>query len=187
MSHSKVAARYAKSLYSLARSQGSAEAVLADMVTYQKTLKENRALDLTIKSPIIQGSRKQSILDVIFGKSFQNITQAFIRLVVAKGREKDLTEIAKAYIQEDKRQKGISDCEIISAVSLSPELRSQIGLQAEKMAGGKVEITEKVDPSLIGGYILRVHDLEWDASVKTNLSKIREQILDYSYVPKIDF
>jgi F-type H+-transporting ATPase subunit delta len=187
MSHSKVAARYAKSLYTLTQTQGNTDAVLADMVLYYNTLKENRNLALTIKSPIIPGSKKQNILDGVFGKNFQQITLGFVRLVVAKGREKYLSDIAKAYIQEDKKQKGIRDCEIISAIPLSEDLRKSLTLEAEKLAGGKVDITEKVDSSIIGGYILKVQDLQWDASVKTNLSKIREQILDFSYVPKIDF
>jgi F-type H+-transporting ATPase subunit delta len=187
MSNSKVAARYAKSLYSLAKEQGSVEAVLLDMAYYHKVLKENKNLALAINSPIISGQKKQNILEGVFGKDFQKLTSTFIKLVVSKGREKDLFEIAKAFIQEDKRQKGIKDCQIISAVPLSPELRISLTQQAEKIAQGKVEIEEKVDPGLIGGYILRVNDLQWDASVKTNLTKIREQILDFSYVPKIEF
>jgi F-type H+-transporting ATPase subunit delta len=187
MTSSKVAVRYAKSLYSLSKEQGSVEAVLADMTSYFNTLKENKNLAAVINSPIIPSSKKQNILDGIFGKGFQKITQAFLKIIVSKGREKDLFEIAKAFIQEDKKQKGIQDCEIISAIPLSADLKSTLTAQAEKLAKGKVLVSEKVDPSLIGGYILRVNDLQWDASVKTNLTKIREQILDFSYVPKIDF
>ena len=54
------------------------------------------------------------------------------------------------------------------------------------MAGGKIEVTVKIDPSLIGGYILTVGDLQFDESVKTKLSKIGSQLLDHSYIPKID-
>jgi F-type H+-transporting ATPase subunit delta len=54
------------------------------------------------------------------------------------------------------------------------------------MSGGKVSITEKVDPSLIGGYVLTVNDIQFDESVQTKLTKLREQLLDTSYIPKID-
>jgi F-type H+-transporting ATPase subunit delta len=69
---------------------------------------------------------------------------------------------------------------------LTTELLASLTQKGEKMAGGKIEVTVKIDPSLIGGYILTVGDLQFDESVKTKLSKIGSQLLDHSYIPKID-
>jgi len=186
MVHSKAADRYAKSLYQLAIENGTVEAVLADIQYYQSVVSESRELQSVISSPIIAGSKKQAILDAIFNSRFQKMTSLFFKLVVSKGREKELTEIASAFVHEDKRQKGIKEGTLVSAAQLTDSLRSLLIAKAGKMAGGKVSITEKVDPTLIGGYVLTVDDIQFDESVRTKLTKIREQLLDHSYVPKID-
>jgi len=82
--------------------------------------------------------------------------------------------------------KGIKEGKLVSAAPLTDSLRTSLIAKAEQMAGGKVSITEKVDPSLIGGYVLTVSDVQFDESVQTKLTKLREQLLDTSYIPKID-
>lgn len=185
MSDSKAAIRYAKSLYSLGKEQGLVDAILADMSLFAQTVKENSNLNLLIQSPIIVASKKREILNQIFKSGFQSITSIFMDLVVAKGREKDLVAIANAFISEYKRANGIKEASVVSAVALSPELRQQVQAKAEQIAGGKVTLSEKVDPSLIGGFILNIKDLQLDESVKSKFSKLKEQLIDTSYVSKI--
>lgn len=185
MAQSKVAARYAKSLYGLAKEMGVVEAVLADMVLFSKTLSGSKDLSVVIHSPIIAGPKKKAILDQLFKPHFQKVTGMFFDLIVAKGREKELGSIATAFIHEDKVQKGITEGKLISATPLSEELRNALKLKAEQIAGGKVSLEEKVNANLIGGFLLQVGDTQLDASVQSKLTKIREQVIDYSYVPKI--
>jgi len=186
MSNQKVSERYAKSLYSLAKEKGTVAEVLEDIKTYQKTISENRNLETVINSPIIQTSKKQAILNQLFAPRFQPITTMFFKLILDKGRDFELGGIAKAFIAEDKIQKGIKDCLIVSAVALTPELKQSLVKKGEEIAGGKVDVVEKIDPSIIGGYILQVNDLQLDESVKTKLAKIGSQLIDHSYIPKID-
>jgi len=186
MASSKAAERYAKSLYQLAKENGTVEPVLADIKLYQATVTANRNLQSVISSPIISSSKKQAILDALFTPHFQKTTSLFFKLVVSKGREKELTEIANAFLHEDKKQKGIKEGKLISAVPLTEDLRKTLLAKAESIAGGKVSIVEKVNPAIIGGYILSVEDLQFDESVQTKLTKLRDQLLDHSYVPKID-
>ena len=186
MSNHKVSERYAKSLYSLAKEKGSIVEVLEDIKTFQKTIAANLNLATVFNSPIINSSKKQAILNQLFAPHFQPITSSFFKLVLEKGRDFELNGIAKAFIAEDKKQKGINDCLIVSAAPLTPELLTILTEKAEKIAGGKIEVTVKIDPSLIGGYIIKVSDLEFDESVKTKLLKIRSELIDHSYVPKID-
>lgn len=186
MGHFKASERYAKSLYQLAREKGQNERVLADILLFQATVKQSRELASMVASPIIAGSKKQAILDEIFGKQFSELTSLFFKLIVSKGREKQLIHIAEAFIAEDKKQKGIKEAILVSATPLSDELRATLLARAEDMAGGKVNLEEKIDASLIGGFVLKVSDLQLDESVKTKLSKLREQLVDTSYIPKID-
>ena len=185
MAQSKVAGRYAKSLYQMAKESQSTDLVLADMELYLHALISNRDLAAAMHSPIIAGLKKLDILLAIFENRFQKITNLFIRLVVSKGRETELKEIAESYLHEYKRQLGIKEGKLITASALTEENRTALYAKAEKMAGSKVSITEKIDPTLIGGYILNVNDVQLDESVKTKLTKLREVILDQTYVAKI--
>lgn len=185
MVHSKVAGRYAHSLYMLAKENANVENVLADMVLYAETLQSNSDLGSVVNSPIISVSKKKAILDQIFKPRFQTITGLFFDLILSKGREFELMNIAKAFIHEDKLQRGITEGKLVSATPLTDELRKELVAKAEKMAGGKVFLEEKIDSALIGGFLLQVGDLQLDASVSSRLTKYRDQVIDHSYVPKI--
>jgi F-type H+-transporting ATPase subunit delta len=186
MANFKAAERYARALYQMAVEKGTVPQTLADIQYFQKTILENRNLANAIASPILSGSKKQSILDAIFGAAFQDLTNAFFKLIVSKGRERELPSIVTAFIQEDKLRKGIKDGKLVSAGPLPDDLRQSLAQQARKMAGGEVVLEETVDPSLIGGFVLSVQGLQLDESVKTKLTKLREQLVDTSYIPKID-
>jgi F-type H+-transporting ATPase subunit delta len=186
MAHSKAADRYAKSLYQIAGSEGKQELVLKDMQQYREALKTSRDLKAVMDSPVIASSKKKGIVDAIFRPHFQHITGLFFDLVIRKGREKVLGDIADAYIREDKRMKGIKDGKLISATALTPELRQELQARAEKLAGSKVILEEKLDPSLLGGFILSVDDLQLDESIKSKLARLHHNLVDTSYIPKID-
>lgn len=186
MVHSKAADRYARSLFQLAAERSSTERILQDVVLYRDTLAREDHLASVMRSPIISGSRKQAIVESLFAPHFDPLTSAFFRLVISKGREGVLHLIAEAYIHEDKKSKGIQEGILITAAPLTAELRQKLQQKAEKMAGGSVMLKEKVDSSLVGGFILKVGDLQFDASSRTQFEKLRHELLDTSYIPKID-
>lgn len=186
MASSKAAERYAKALYQIAASQGSQDYVLQDMYSYRNALHTSRELLVAMSSPVIPRSRKKAVIDALFMKSFQQVTAGFFQLVLKKGREQELGSIADAYIREDKKIKGIRDGKLITASPLTEELRAELHAKAEKLAGGKVSLEEKTDASLIGGFILRIGDLQLDESVKSKLLKLHNTLVDTSYIPKID-
>jgi len=185
MAHSKAAGRYARSLYQISVETKTTDLVLADMQLYLDTIGQSKELEIAIQSPIIPGFRKLGILNDLFGKRFQSITNQFIDLIVSKGRETELRNIAEAFIHEHKLQMGIKEGWLISATALSDANRQSLLKKAEQIAGSKVSIIEKIDPSLIGGYILKIGDLQLDESVKTKLVKLRDEVLDHSYIAKI--
>ncbi len=185
MAHNKVASRYARSLYQLAKENANVETVLADMVLFADTLKENPTLAIMVNSPVIPVSKKKAVLDLVFKPRFQKLTGMFFDLILSKGREKILDEIASAFIHEDKFQRGITEGKLVSATPLSDELRTELVSRAEKIAGGKVSLSEHVNPDFIGGFLLQVGDIQLDATVSSQLTKIREQVIDHSFVPKI--
>jgi F-type H+-transporting ATPase subunit delta len=104
---------------------------------------------------------------------------------VSKGRESDLGEIAQSFVQQVKTGRNIFDVELISAVPSDDALRAEVTEVAKSICGGEVEITEKIDSDLIGGFILRVNGMEYDASVSGKLKKVKKDFSKNPFVPAL--
>jgi len=177
MSIARIAGRYAKSLLDLAQEQGKLDTILGDMNAF-KTASENKDLRSMLKSPIINTTKKRNILKEIFGESFDEMTMAFINIVLTKGREELLPEICQEFIGQYRSIKNITSATVISATELKTETLDKIKnkIRTEMtQGGGEVEISTKVDPSLLGGFVIEIGDKLYDASVATRLKNLRKE------------
>jgi F-type H+-transporting ATPase subunit delta len=185
MRNTKVAHRYAKSLLDLATERGEIELVEVDMVNLMNMARDSRDLRAMLSSPVIPSDKKEKVLNALFGDHQSQLGIAFMRILASKGREAYLPEIAAHYLELMKQRKGILIAEVRTATPLTDELRAQIKVIIGKMKKGDAEITEVVDPAVIGGYILKVEDIMVDASVSTQLRKLRREFTDNPYEVKI--
>jgi F-type H+-transporting ATPase subunit delta len=174
MSEITVATRYAKSLIDLAKEQNVLEAVRADMSLFEQTVKANSQLEAVLRNPIIQQDKKAGVLVGIFGDKVNKITIAFFKLVVSKGRAELLYPTAQEFVNQYDVLKHIVRATVTSAVPLSADNRNQVIDEVKKIAAGEVVLTEKVDASLIGGFILTVGDKQIDTSVSSSLTRLRK-------------
>lgn len=175
MNSSKVASRYAKALLDLAIEQNAVDTVLANMQTLAVTVKESRDFELLLASPVVNASKKISIFNEIFG-SFEKISKLFIELITKKGREMHLGEIAEAYMAQVNTHKGITPITIVSAVQLDEATKNTIIAKVKGIVSGELAITEKVDPTIIGGFIVRMDDKQIDASVASKLGQLKQRL-----------
>ncbi len=184
-SATRIAGRYAKSLIELAQDRGDLEAVTEDIRNFQVAVK-NRDLHVMLKSPVIPAHKKQGVIDALFG-SYQEITRAFFRIVVDKHREEALPEIADAYLEQYREGKGISVVTLTSATPLEPKAVQDIKdkLLAQGMTGETIELTQTIDPALLGGFVLQVGDQLYDASARTQLNTLRKEFTGNPYVSNI--
>jgi F-type H+-transporting ATPase subunit delta len=178
MAETKVALRYAKSLIGLAKEQGSEDAVNKDMELLLKTVHENKLLDAFFRNPIVKTNTKASIVKKIFGESMNKLSLAFMNLVVKKRREAYLPAIANEYINLYKHNKGIETIIITSAIGLDDKLRSEVLNILKKSTDSEIELIEKVDKRLIGGFILRKGDKQYDASIAKNFRELGKELHD---------
>jgi len=177
MSDYRVASRYAKSLIELAHEKGILEQVKDDMVLFKDTVDESRDLSLMLKSPIINHFKKAIIIEKLFTGKVQEMTSKFFVLVCHKNREAILESVAEAFIHQYNIIKGIQRAHVVSATALTGELRSKIESVVKDVANmTAVELTESVDASLIGGYVLTVGDRQIDDSVKGRLEDLRAEL-----------
>jgi len=186
MPNPRLAARYAKSLLDLSVEKGQLEKVYADMVWLQAVCKSNRDFVNLLRSPIIKSDTKEKIVSAVTAGTISELTAAFNRLLIVKARESYLPEIITAFLAAYKEKKGIKTIQLTTAVSASDELKKAIVEQVKSSAGfTQVELEEKVDPALIGGFVLQIGDQLVDASVVYDLRNIAKQFENNDFIYKI--
>ena len=186
MADQRVAARYAKSLLDLGKEMGTLETVKQDMDLLGKTVAENRDLRLLLRNPIVKHDKKLAILTAIFQGKVSDVTMQFFTILTQKNRESALESMGTEFQAQYNVMQGIQTAQVTSATPLTPALRDELEQLVIKQTGlTEVKLTEKVDPSLIGGFVLRVGDQQIDDSVRTSLRKLRTSLQENSYQQKL--
>jgi len=184
MSGIRISSRYAKSLLDLCIEKGQLDVVLSDMKQIASVLDENRDLRVMLGSPVVKADKKIDILEAIFKGKLSEVTMAFMTLLTRKGRESYLEAVVKSFIAQVRIHQGITSAEVTSAVALDEAGRKSILESAVKLAGGKVELVEKTDASLIGGFVLKVGDNQIDTSVSSKIKSLRREFAENPYIPE---
>jgi F-type H+-transporting ATPase subunit delta len=177
MSESTVAIRYAKSLIDLAKEKNLVEEVYQDMLFFKQTADENRGLLLALKSPVVRHEKKMGLLKAIFESRVNPVSFSIFTIITKKNREGIMYSIADEFVKLYDDQKGIVKAFVTSATDLTDDLRQQFVKIVNDATGRIVKLTEKIDESLIGGYVLRVGDNQIDASIRKQLNDLKLDLL----------
>lgn len=175
MSEIQVASRYAKSLIDLAEEQNALEAVRTDMELFLQTLRANPTLKAVLKNPILGPDKKGAILTQLFGTRLHPMIMTFFEIVVRKGRSEVLFETAKEFINAYNLRKNIVKATVTSAAPLSEENIREVEAVVKQFTKGEIILTANVDPALIGGFILKVGDKQFDTTISTQLHKLKKE------------
>ena len=179
MAVATVAARYAKSLLDLAQEKGITEALYKDMTFFRNTVGQSRPLLLMLKNPIVRAEKKNAVIKAVFANRVDPVTMSFFQIIAKKNREPIIDAIAEEFINQYDRLKGVDRATVITTVPLTDALREKFKAMVMKTTKGKlVELNEKIDPKLIGGYVLRVGDQQIDGSIRSKLNELRLQFLN---------
>lgn len=181
-----VASRYAKSLIDLAIETKQLEEVRKDMLLVKQVCDSNSDFVTLLQSPVVKTDKKIAIFNGVFGKNISKTTTAFLNLLAAKRRENYLSGIASSFDEQYKLYKNITTVKVSSAVALDAKLKKDILDLVKKNATGEIELIEKVDPSLIGGFVLTINDKQVDQSVKRKLNDLSKNFTGNSFVPALN-
>lgn len=183
MKETRVALRYAKSLISLAEERQVLEQVKEDMLSLKDICQSNSDFSNMLKSPIVKSDKKKAILNEIFAKDFSELSMAFINIITDKKREAVLGTIADSFILLYNQSKNIVKASVTTAVSMSDDMKSQVLAQLKTVVGdAEIQVEERVDENLIGGFVLRVGDREINASVANKLQKLKREFVSNPYI-----
>ncbi|MEP6682555.1 MAG: ATP synthase F1 subunit delta [Parafilimonas sp.] len=176
MPNPRLASRYAKSLIDLSIERNQLEVVYNDMQFLKQVCKSSPDFVNLLRSPIIRADKKQAIIDAITKDKTSALTDAFMKLLIAKGREDDMPEIVTAFITQYNAIKGIHKVRLTTASAISDDLKNAIVSKVKKEANlENVELDVRIDEKLIGGFVLEFNNNLVDASVLRDLKDISKQ------------
>lgn len=185
MKGTRAALRYAKATLNLAKEKGLASDINNDMILIDKTIDENHDLLSMLKSPIIKSDMKKSALTGIFGEKVNAITIGLINLLIENKRLSLLPLVAKEYTIIYDFLKGIEVAQVTSAIPITKELEAKLLIKVKEIVGKEITLKNIVDPSIIGGFILRVGDRQFDSSISNQLNSLLEKFEDNHYISKL--
>ena len=174
MKSSRAAIRYAKALILESVEKDSLEEMNSDMHIILNTFEENQNLRSLVESRVVKNSLKLSTLSLIF-KNLNSLAIKFINVLSENNRIDLLEIISFKFIELYKDQKGIQSALVTTAIPLNEEMKSEVLSVISKLTNKQTTLSNKVDSSLIGGFILRVGDIEYNESFRSKLKTINQE------------
>ena len=185
MKDARAALRYAKAILNLAKDSKEDSVVNKDMQLIANTISENNELDVVLKSPVIKSVDKMKVLNAMFNNKISNITLGLFNLLKENKRIAMLEPIAKQYSIIYDYYKHVQVAKVTTAVEISKEVEAQVLAKIVELTGNKANIENVINPDILGGFILRVGDVQYDASISNYLSELRKEFDNSHYIPKI--
>lgn len=186
MADSRAASRYVKSLLGLAVEKNALEEVHSDMLMFSDVAATNRQFELLLQSPVIKHDKKLDILQRIFKGKVHSLTMAFFDIITRKNREPILVSVAREFHNAYNEYKGIGKATVTTAIPLDAAMRGEFEKLVRQYSDKKqIELIEKVDPELIGGFVLNVGDRQVDASIRSKIKTLQVKFSQNSYIKEL--
>jgi F-type H+-transporting ATPase subunit delta len=181
MNESKISVRYAKALFQAADEAKVLIPVMKDMelIMNYYFLPDFRAV---IESPVVKTSDKKKVCEKLFSGNISPLSMTFIELLLSNKRESHLPHIARNFKSLFRKNQGILSAEIIVSEPIDKEQSEKFRSLLKKTFNSEIELEETLKPSILGGFILRVEDEQFDGSVSSGLAKIKKQLLESTLV-----
>lgn len=172
-----ISVRYARALLKSATTANLDAQVYQEMLLLAKCYIDVPALRHTIDNPMLAKEKKQMLLNTaIGGEQASEISKAFVALVLKEGRENMIQFMANSYVTLYRQQKNIILGKLTTATRVSADMEQKMRTVVEAKTQGAVEFETQVDPDIIGGFVLEYDTYRMDASVKTKLSKVLQEL-----------
>jgi F-type H+-transporting ATPase subunit delta len=174
---STVARRYAKAMLEVAIRQRNFSTVLEQLESFADLMQANPVLKTLFMNPAVSAGSKEKVLKELIKKmGSQDLTFHFLKTLIRRDRLNILDQVVVSAEQQFLEKQGIMVVEVISAQRLLPEEQTQLAEKLQGFTGKKVQLENRVDPSLIGGVITKIGTTLYDGSVQAQLEKLRAKI-----------
>ena len=176
-----VAGTYGDALFDFAMEENQIDSLMDEILTVQAVLEENKGLEKILVNPEIPKQKKLQVIEDVFKGRISDALTGFLRIVVTKGRYKNLPDIFAYFIARVKEYKKIGVAEVISAIPLSGEQKEKIEKKLlDTTRYETMEIEYKVDEKKIGGLMIRIGDRVVDSTIQSKLNLLTGSLLKIS-------
>jgi F-type H+-transporting ATPase subunit delta len=180
MSLQAVARRYAGALFDVAHKNGTLDRAERQLGAFGQLLDQHAELRRVLETPAVSPQKKRAIVDAVVEKAGDIDTEVrqLVRMLADRDRLGLLDNIAAAFQARLRQARQILQAEVITAVPLPDVQRATLADALKRAAGSNLTITERIDPSIIGGVVARVGSLVFDGSVTRQLERMKQRLLE---------
>jgi len=175
MAGTRAAIRYAKAVLDLAQTHNTAQVVNEDMMLVAKSVNENQDLKEMLQSAVIKSSDKKEALLKVFPKA-NPMFSSLLDVLVKNKRVNILGDVASKYVELFEKSQNLEVAHVTTAVELTDDLKNKVLAKVKELTSAKkIEIKNTVDESILGGFILRVGDIQYNASISNQLNTLKRE------------
>jgi len=176
MNDSRLASRYAKALFQIAKERNQVETVKQDLSKLTGLLTDCPEFKWLLDSPVIMSSDKARMAEKALSGAVEPVTLEFLKLLIRHRRENNLFSTCRMFMELYKTDQGILEARIESAVSLDVKFLDGLKMRLEESSHQKIDLKTETNEDLIGGFVLTLEDQQLDASVQSKLKRIRQEL-----------
>lgn len=170
------ARRYAEAAFGVAMRDDTLAVWRSELELAVGLAADERALKV-LANPAIPGERRAEVLTALLDERVSRPVLNLVQLLLRRGRIEELPRVAAEFRRLDDERQGITHAIATSAAALTPDEVRALTARLEESSGGRIELDVKVDPSLLGGLVVRVGDRLIDGSVRGRLERLRNQLI----------
>lgn len=172
---SAVGKRYARAIFEVASERGKIDQVEADLGAIVQAIEDNADLSKIMLHPHIAAEAKNKLVDELFKSHVGEETFNFLSVLIENGREAQLTDIYRSFVNLSNDARGIADAVVTSAKPLTSEEQAELAEQFGQKLNKKLRLQSVVDPAILGGVVIKIGDRLYDGSLKTKLETFAHQ------------
>ena len=180
----RVANRYARALFTFALEKDQLEDIYKDMILLKDVCESNKDFIHFLDSPVINNIKKLSVFKVVFSEKLNPLSFRFLEILIRKRREMIIREISREFVLLYKEHHNIKTVYFQTASAVSEKNVQQLKDALSKEFSSKIELIRTVNKSLIGGFVFKVDDLQYDATIRRNINRLKKEYNVNIYVPR---
>jgi len=166
---------YAEALFEAGKDKGKLDSLQSQLGQFVDVVDRNRDLQVFLFSPYLSSADKREGLGRAISGAEPELTN-FLELLVEKHRMPEIFRIRREFDELWKKENRRLDVTVVSAVELDQAIVDKIGQEVERQTGEAVELSSRVDDSILGGIVLQVGNMVLDASIHSRLEKLRKTV-----------
>ena len=178
MNHSAIAVRYAKAFFATAKEKSLLDSLKTDIELVFSVCTESADFILLLESPIVKTSKKAQLISSIFKGKVNELTLSFLMLITENKREIHIPGICRNFLELTRKDQNIKSALLTTASEIDSKSIKKIEQLLGKELNATIELSTNIKPEIIGGLIVRLDDKQYDASIATQLNKIKQKLLE---------